>query len=80
MYSPNPARKAISPVIAEVIILAAAIAISIAVAGWLMGIWNTSTSHELYFSAHLMLNSPSDKPYYPVPGYFKVEAYSSQTT
>jgi len=31
--------RAISPVIAEIIIVAIAIAISIAVAGWLMGLW-----------------------------------------
>jgi len=32
-------RKAISPVIAEVILVAVAIAIAIAVAGWLFGLW-----------------------------------------
>ncbi len=80
MYSPYYARKAISPIVAEVIIVAVAIAISIAVAGWLMGVWSTSTSRELYFPAHLMLNYPSDEPYYPVPGYFKLEAYSTSTT
>ncbi len=80
MSSLHNARKAISPIVAEVIIVAVAIAISIAVAGWLMGIWNTSTSQELYFPAHLMLISPSDKPYFPVPGYFKLEAYSTSTT
>ncbi len=32
-------KRAISPVIAEIIIVAIAIAIAIAVAGWLMGLW-----------------------------------------
>jgi len=38
--------RAISPVIAQIIIVAIAIAISIAVAGWLMGLWGGYTRTE----------------------------------
>ncbi len=39
-------RKAISPVIATVIIIAVTLAIAIAVAGWIMGLWGTMGSTE----------------------------------
>ncbi len=39
-------RRAISPVIATIIIVAVTIAIAIAVAGWLMGLWGSYGSVE----------------------------------
>ena len=58
----TPARgRAISPVIAEVILVAVAIAISIAVAGWLFGLWGlyTSSPEIRVIGVEATLNSPT---------------------
>jgi len=69
-------RTGISAVIAEVIIVAVAIAISVAVAGWLMGLWGGVTSQEVYYHYFLIINTPSDKAYQPIPGVATIEVWS----
>ncbi len=73
-------RKGISEVIAEVIIVAVTITIAIAVAGWLLGVWSSESTQPIYFPVTITENSPNDDAYYPVPGYFRVEVYSTQTS
>jgi len=73
---PRHHSKGISPVLATIIIVAVTVAIAIAVAGWLIGLWNTETSQEVYFNYHIVLETPNDTATVPIPGYAKIEAWS----
>ncbi len=80
LASPRPRHKGISAVVAEIIIVAVTITIAIAVAGWLLGVWNAESTQSIYFPVTVTENTPNDNAYYPVPGYFRIEVYSTQTS
>ena len=56
--------------------VAAAVAIAVAVAGWLMGIWGGAGRQEAYYSYTLILEGPTDRKYQPIPGLARIELWS----
>jgi len=78
LCSPRRHKAAgISPVVAEIIIVATAITIAIAASAWVLGVWNWSTRPEVYYHYILTIPRPGESYYQPIPGIANITVWST---
>ena len=71
---------AVSPLVAETIILAVAVALAVAVIAYITGFLGSASQVEIYQPYILTLGGPGDTAWLPIPGYALVEAWSNATS